>query len=722
MKAWWNSFSLENKLQIPIQSTLLLALLLTQVWVTSEFKKELFSHAEHRAINSAAQAFWGLNSMMLNGNIGIPEARRVYFKKMAGLDGVVDFHLVRGKPVQKQFGVGLPEEQPRDEMDRKALSTAKIQVEYMTQDRTEARRDIQDALLRVVVPFQAGRDFHGTNCLQCHHVPVGAVNGAVSLTVSLADEHAELIKIRTLFSAGHLLLQILLFLLVRSFIRKAIMPVITLEKTMLAIKEDGDFSKRVQVKSMDEVGHIAEVFNDFLRHLGELRQQLADKVVVLEKYHDRSEDEQRVGGFIMSRMTQMPATLDAQVWRYMRPVEHLSGDILIAAKSPDGTVYILLADAIGHGLSAAINVLPLCQTFYDLVEKGFSLGQIAADLNQVVNKFMPVDRFVSAAIVSIHETTRIIEVWNGGMPSLLLFNRAGQVSQRWTSDSLPLGILTSADFSATVESYQYHEDCQLCMFSDGLIEANSPQGTAFEEEQLIQLIGKTEYEKRYQTLLDGLEKHLGGLVAHDDISLALVDIPYEARQGNVVSSSHLPGYVFSGSDWSVGICLGAAELKYLDVVPLLTQIIAKLDATCEHHSALFMVLSELFNNSLDHGLLQLNSVLKLQTDGFEKYLDLRDERLRALQEGKIEIEISLCTIDDKQAVRIRVIDTGDGFDYAKFEHIAMEEKGSTPFGRGIALVKSIAYKLEYTERGNDVIAYYVCSPNVATTAPEVESE
>jgi len=722
MKAWWNRLSLDNKLQIPIQSTLLITLLLTQLWVTNEFKKELFGHAEHRAINSAAQAFWGLNSMMLNGNIGVPEARRVYFKKMAGLDGVADFHLVRGKPVQQQFGIGLPEEQPRDEMDRKALSSAEVQIKYLNANLSGPEREIKDAQLRVVVPFQAGHDFHGTNCLQCHHVPVGAVNGAVSLTVSLADEYAELVKIRTLFSTGHLLLQILLFLLVRSFIRKAIMPVITLEKTMLAIKEDGDFNKQVQVESKDEVGHIAEVFNNFLRYIGELRQQLANKVVVLEKYHDRSEDEQRVGGFIMSRMTQMPAALDAQVLRYMKPVEHLSGDILIAAKSPDGTVYILLADAIGHGLSAAINVLPLCQTFYDLVEKGFSIGQIAADLNQVVNKFMPVDRFVSAAVVSIHETERIVEVWNGGMPSLLLFNRAGQVSQRWTSDSLPLGILSGADFSVKVESYQYHEDCQLCMFSDGLIEANSPQDNAFEEAQLIQLIGKAEYEKRYQTLLDGLEKHLGGQAAHDDISFALVDIRYDARVGNIVNPSHLPRQAFAGSNWCVGMCLGAAELKYLDVVPLLTQIIAKLDATCEHHSALFMILSELFNNALDHGLLQLNSVLKLQVDGFEKYLDLRDERLRALQEGKIEIEISLCTIEGKQAVKIRVMDTGSGFDYAEFEHVAMEEKGSTPFGRGIALVKSIACKLQYSEQGNEVIAYYICSPNVATTDTEEESE
>jgi len=63
-------------------------------------------------------------------------------------------------------------------------------------------------------------------------------------------------------------------------------------------------------------------------------------------------------------------------------------------------VHVLLADAVGHGLTAAINVLPLCQSFYDLTGKGFSLEEISVELNSLVNKFMPVDRFVSAVLVS----------------------------------------------------------------------------------------------------------------------------------------------------------------------------------------------------------------------------------------------------------------------------------------------------------------------------------
>lgn len=700
MKVWWHDLSLHNKLQIPIQLVLLLMLTLAQVWVMGKFEEQMLGDAKQMAIGSATQAFLGLNAMMLNGIIRQPQARITYFKKMAGQDGVKDFHLVRGQPVQDQYGAGLPEEQARDELDRNALSFNRVQIQRVVTGKPT---------LRVVVPFSARRDFHGTDCLQCHYVREGAVNGAVSLTISLEREYAELGKVRILLSAGQVLLQVLLFFLIDLLIRKAITSVIKLEKTMLSIKTDGDLNKYAEVESGDEVGHIAQVFNDFLHYIAALKQELADKVAVLEKYHGRTEEEQRVGSFIMGRMTQMPEQLEAQVQRYMRPVEHLSGDILIAAKSPGGEVHILLADAIGHGLAAAVNVLPLCQTFYDLTEKGFSIGQIATDLNAMVSHFMPADRFVSAALVSIHRSTRVIEVWNGGIPALLLVNRAEQQLHRWSSANLPLGIVSGNDFSAKLVSFQYQEDCQLCLFSDGLLEASSPRGAAFGEPRVLELLGKAGYADRMQALIAGIENHLEGRPAHDDISLALVDIGYEVEPEKLTCQINPLKAEQAGGDWRIAISLGAAELRYLDVVPLVTQIIARIDATREHYSALFMILSELFNNALDHGLLQLDSALKWEPDGFDKFLELRDERLRALQNGQIEIDIRPVEIDRKQAVQIRVADSGNGFDHLARMSVQTEMPEEIPYGRGIPLVRSVAYKLEYSERGNEAIASYICA-------------
>jgi len=446
-----------------------------------------------------------------------------------------------------------------------------------------------------------------------------------------------------------------------------------------------------------------------LDRVAELQQQFLGKILVLEEYGDRIDDEQRVGNFIMERMTGIQDQLTPYVHRYTKSADHLSGDILIAAVTPNNIVHVLLADAVGHGLTAAINVLPLCQSFYNLTDKGFSIEEIAIELNSLVNRFMPMDRFVSAALISINRQSQVIEVWNGGIPAPQLFNRAGQLLHSCASKNLPLGILTTEKFSAKPEIFYYDGDCQLCVFSDGLQEASSPQGEHFGNARVVEVFAKTAQESRFEALIAELDRHLQGQRAHDDISLAVVDIPAEVDVKTLPIHTDSHKVVEKSDDWRIAVSMGANELKYLDVVPLLTQIIAKIHVTREHHSALFLILSELFNNALDHGVLQLDSSVKQGHDGFDKFLQLRETRTQELSSGRIEIEIERVFVEDKQAVKIRVVDSGSGFDYRMLQTPSENQVKHTQHGRGITLMKSMTYKLEYAGKGNEVTAYYICA-------------
>ena len=441
----------------------------------------------------------------------------------------------------------------------------------------------------------------------------------------------------------------------------------------------------------------------------ELQQQFLGKILVLEEYSDRIDEEQRIGSFIMGKMTGMQDQLSPYVHRYTKSADHLGGDILIAAVTPNNIVHVLLADAVGHGLTAAINVLPLCQSFYDLTGKGFSIEEIAAELNLLVNRFMPVDRFVSAALVSINRQARVIEVWNGGIPALQLFDSEGRLLHSYATRNLPLGILAAKDFSAKPEALYYDEDCQLCMFSDGFLEACSPQGEHFGNARVIEVFSKTGRDSRFGALIEELDRHLQGQRAHDDVSMMLVDISTEIDIEALPVHPGVPKAMEKSDDWRIAVSLGANELKYLDVVPLLTQIVAKIHVTREHHSALFLILSELFNNALDHGVLQLDSRVKLGHDGFDKFLQLREARMRELSSGRIDIEIERTLIEGNQAVKIRVADSGKGFDYGALQASATNQVKHIQHGRGLTLMKSMAYKLEYSGRGNEAIVHYICT-------------
>ena len=461
-------------------------------------------------------------------------------------------------------------------------------------------------------------------------------------------------------------------------------------------------SLRFVVSIVKPIRHTTSTLKKVVR----LQQYFLKIILKLEVYRDRVDEEQRIGSYIMGRITHADNQLDALIQHFVRPAEQFSGDMLLATRTRVDALHILLADAVGHGLAAAVNVLPLSQTFEVMSEKGFSIAHIAEELNKKINKFMPADRFVSATLISINRQTRMIEVWNGGIPALKLFNRDGKLLQSWPSRNLPLGILPDAEFLAKPELFHYEEDCQLCLFSDGLIEAMSPQGVAFGEERIAMLFANNPYDMRFDVLTEQLDAHLQGKPAHDDISLAMVNISMMVDTEMLVECA---GPMGESNDWRIQMSLGAHELRYLDVVALLTDMVAKIHVTQKHKSTLFLILSELFNNALDHGVLRLDSSIKLGEDGFDKFLQLREQRMKVLSSGQIELEIERMLIDSQPAIKIRVTDSGDGFNHELMRINRAEKTEGAQYGMGISLVQSLTYKLEYSGAGNEANAYYICA-------------
>lgn len=696
MMAWWNGLSLQNKLQIPIQLVLLLVLMLAQVWVAGEFKQKLLEDAEQSAVNSATQSFLALNAMMLNGNISQPEARRVYLRKMSGQSGVIDFHLARSRSLQERYGTGLPEEQPRDKMDHQALATNQIQIGHLP------RTASNPPMLRVVVPFAAQRDFHGTNCLQCHQVREGEVNGAISLTVSLGREYAELAKIHVLLSFGQALLQVTLFFLLRFFIRKAIRTVVRLEKTMLTIESDGNLSQRAMIESNDEVGHIAKVFNGFLQYIEELKQQLADKVAVLEQYHDRNEQEQKIAAGYMNKLIAADKLRDPAVRFHLKPAANFSGDLIAISRTPDERLHLLLADSTGHGLSAALAAMPIIHPFYSMTAKGFSISAIAREINSKICRSLPVSHFVAAILVSVDSKGQTIEVWSGGCPPPLVLNDAGTCTHQFKPRHLAMGILPPEEFDATVEFFSYEEASSLLMFSDGVIELNDRNGQAFGLQRLL-AAANIAAPLRWQNLVDTLEAYcVGSSTDRDDIALLMADCKLRgsAHPDRIVSKAR----AHEGSGmviWQLGLTLSMPQIKKMDVVPFLLDIVHQIEQDQQRGGEIFMILSELFNNALDHGLLKLDSALKHHEEGMEKYYEERANRLARTETGLIQLKLEKVLNEDASAtLRIHVNDSGDGFDH---HHVITRMANSEQrHGRGIPLLYRVCSSVNYLGNGAEV--------------------
>lgn len=252
-------------------------------------------------------------------------------------------------------------------------------------------------------------------------------------------------------------------------------------------------------------------------------QTLRDNADLLQKYYDRSQSEQQLALHLIDLQLHRPGLDDPRLRYRIIAAENFSGDIVAANRSPEGRFYALLADATGHGLPAAISVLPVLAIFYRLTRRNHPLREIIAELNQQLRESIPVGRFVAATLVSLDEMTQTGEIWVGGTPAAFLIDRTGESCRQFPSGNLPLGIVDNNSVFCQPVAFTWEKQNQLLICSDGLLEATNIEGVQFGIERLMEAIKNTSPARRFEHIESTLTNHLKHTVAIDDISLMLID-------------------------------------------------------------------------------------------------------------------------------------------------------------------------------------------------------
>lgn len=252
-------------------------------------------------------------------------------------------------------------------------------------------------------------------------------------------------------------------------------------------------------------------------------ERLQESARLLQAYYDQTQSEQQLAMRLMEKQLHRHGLQDIRLTYKVIPAENFSGDIVAADRSPEGRFYALLADATGHGLPAAISVLPMLALFYQMTKHNRTIRDIIHEMNQQLKEAMPVGRFVAATIVCLHESERMGEIWVGGTPEALLINSSGTVSRRFPSDNLPLGIVDNPQLDAAPISFTWNEASQLILCSDGLLEATDRNGQQFGMDRLTQAAAGTIRAERFACFEKALTGHLDGAAAQDDVSLMLID-------------------------------------------------------------------------------------------------------------------------------------------------------------------------------------------------------
>lgn len=234
-----------------------------------------------------------------------------------------------------------------------------------------------------------------------------------------------------------------------------------------------DFSHRIQVERMDQLGVLADSFNKMTSSVGELIEEEAKR--------RRLENEISIAREVQNQLfpSTLPSVPGVEIEAICKAARSVSGDYYDFIQLSPTHIVITIADISGKGISAALLMASLQAALRSqaLTEgsESISTADLVARLNKHLVRNTGDDRFATFFIAVYDSSTRTLRYTNAGhLPSFLICNGASHLLDK---GGMVLGVLDDYVYEQGV--VQVAPDSLLIGYSDGLVEPENVYGEEF---------------------------------------------------------------------------------------------------------------------------------------------------------------------------------------------------------------------------------------------------
>ena len=201
------------------------------------------------------------------------------------------------------------------------------------------------------------------------------------------------------------------------------------------------------------------------------------------------------------------------------PHDIVGGDYF-AIRALDSDRYcFLLADAMGHGVAAALHTMHLSSLwgrFFPLLTRP---AEFAETVNNQLSKVVKDESFATAICGVVDLASRTLRFTAAGSPPVVIFRSGGEVEQI-ELPGMPFGVMEGGVYEEVV--IEIREGDSLLLFSDGVFEVHNAQGEMLGIDGLIGIIKSLGYPAaaiKPEALEEELLKFSNAIRLDDDVTL-----------------------------------------------------------------------------------------------------------------------------------------------------------------------------------------------------------
>jgi sigma-B regulation protein RsbU (phosphoserine phosphatase) len=307
---------------------------------------------------------------------------------------------------------------------------------------------------------------------------------------SLSEEWASALKL-ALMVIGVLFLAVEIISLISGvqMTRTITRSVADLYEATLKIKV-GDFSRRIPVRTNDQLSELANSFNNMTENIQGL--------ILESKEKERLEADLEIAREVQSQLypSRVPHLKTLELEGICNPARTVSGDYYDFVSIDPGWIALAIGDIAGKGISAALLMASIQSSLRAQLIHGngrpallpgnlpVSTSKLVALLNRQLYENTSAEKFASFCCAVYDDRTGNLVYTNAGHPPPILV-RGGKVT-RLRISGMVLGVLPDNQYDC--DAIRLEPGDLLVAFTDGITEPENEYGEEFGEKRLTDLL------------------------------------------------------------------------------------------------------------------------------------------------------------------------------------------------------------------------------------------
>ena len=224
-------------------------------------------------------------------------------------------------------------------------------------------------------------------------------------------------------------------------------------------------------------------------------------------------------------LPQEPPKWEELEWAvHFAPLDHLGGDYYDYATPDADHLGILIADASGHSLPAAMVAIMARTVFAEVASKTIRPGEVLAAMNARLHGLIE-DRFVTAFYGVLNRRTRGFRYASAGHPYPYLVRPAANAIRTLAAQGFMLGIVPDEVYVEREVIVQPGD--RICCYTDGLSEARNEIGEMYGTDRLqdcLRSTGRDAPDAIMKCILASQREFCGTQPFTDDVTLIVASV------------------------------------------------------------------------------------------------------------------------------------------------------------------------------------------------------